>query len=121
MLLQGTVCQCEIFHTHTMGSPYRSLEYLIHSETQSAAKKNNNVCTNTRSQLNNCIFQKRGENWNVTMYDKLYLSIIFSIYKEITHVQLIGQIYNQTTTDVRELCKSVLFSKKKRGSRFNLL
>lgn len=48
------------------------------------------------------------------MYDKLWLSIIFNIYKDITHVQPIGQIYNQNTTDVRQLCKSVLFQKKKR-------
>lgn len=47
------------------------------------------------------------------MYDKLYLSIIFSIYKEITHVQFIGQIYNQNTTDVRQLCKSVIYPPKK--------
>lgn len=54
------------------------------------------------------------------MYDKLYLSIIFSIYKEITHVQFIGQIYNQNTTDVRQLCKSVIFQKKKKVKRFKI-
>lgn len=52
------------------------------------------------------------------MHDKLDSSIIFSIYNEITRVQFIGQIYNQNTTDVRHLCKSVHFSKNKK--RFNV-
>lgn len=51
------------------------------------------------------------------MYDKLYLSIIFSIYKAITHVQLIQVKYTIKTQQMCVMCKSVF---KKGGLRVNL-
>lgn len=55
------------------------------------------------------------------MFDKLYFRIIFSIYKVNTHMELISQIYNQNTTDVRQLCKSVLSKKKEKRFKIKLI